>query len=264
MQNRLGGAGLPDLGAYITTEATIPKYDKTNPKHWVPNGQKTTTLALVGMHVVGSVLGHQEMIWSTFEHVNNAPNASYIYVDKATETEGGAVRFQWVMAVLRRRRHERLQHAATFASGADIVSVGSNNIGPSNAVRYMPWGASNDNSPNPKDYSSAVSNSEIISVNASVHAQLMVGDIRRNYVLNGATWTLGGAPYTGNYGKVANPFLSPGAGVGTSQLANMTMETFQTTASSFDAESNNCMNCHLSAANGTDLSHVFSVLKKLF
>jgi membrane associated rhomboid family serine protease len=28
------------------------------------------------MHVVGSVKGHPEMIWSTFEHVSNTPNTN--------------------------------------------------------------------------------------------------------------------------------------------------------------------------------------------
>jgi hypothetical protein len=63
--------GLPDPSSYITTTATIPTYDKSNPTHWVPNGEKTTTLALVGMHVVGSTKDHPEMIWSTFEHQYN-------------------------------------------------------------------------------------------------------------------------------------------------------------------------------------------------
>src|SRR5215470_1783594 len=66
-------AGLPNLDIYVTTTATIPTYDKSNPNKWVANGQKTVQLALVGMHVVGSTKGHPEMIWATFEHVGNSP-----------------------------------------------------------------------------------------------------------------------------------------------------------------------------------------------
>src|SRR5262245_10918051 len=72
-------AGLPNLSSYITMQGTIPTYDKSDPNHWSPTGQKTVLLALVGMHVVGSVKGHPEMIWATFEHFDNTPNAEYTY-----------------------------------------------------------------------------------------------------------------------------------------------------------------------------------------
>src|SRR5208283_1780325 len=50
--------GLANPDQYITTQAIIPTYDKTDPMLWKPNGQKTATLALVGMHVVGSTGGN--------------------------------------------------------------------------------------------------------------------------------------------------------------------------------------------------------------
>ncbi len=56
--------GLTDLSSYITTKATVPVFDKTDPNSWKPNGKKETTLALVGVHVVkhgrasGIGLGH--------------------------------------------------------------------------------------------------------------------------------------------------------------------------------------------------------------
>ena len=49
--------GITNPDQYITTKAVIPTFDKTNPNKWVLNGQTTTTLALVGMHVVGSAKG---------------------------------------------------------------------------------------------------------------------------------------------------------------------------------------------------------------
>jgi len=72
-------SGISDPSQYITTQAVVPTFDTSNPNKWVPNGQKTATLALVGMHVVGSAKGHPEMIWATFEHFGNAPNATYNY-----------------------------------------------------------------------------------------------------------------------------------------------------------------------------------------
>ncbi|HEV2444972.1 MAG TPA: hypothetical protein VGS58_03585, partial [Candidatus Sulfopaludibacter sp.] len=72
-------AGLPNLSSYITMTATIPTYNKANPNLWTPSGQQTVQLALVGMHVVGTTMGHPEMVWATFEHVGNAPPATYSY-----------------------------------------------------------------------------------------------------------------------------------------------------------------------------------------
>jgi hypothetical protein len=37
-------AGLPNASSYITTMATVPSYDKTDPHHWVANGEKTVQL----------------------------------------------------------------------------------------------------------------------------------------------------------------------------------------------------------------------------
>src|SRR5207249_3386854 len=56
-----------DTSKYITVTGEIPIYDMSNPNQWTRNGTKKTTLAMVGMHVVGSTKGHPEMIWATFE-----------------------------------------------------------------------------------------------------------------------------------------------------------------------------------------------------
>ncbi len=81
-------SSLPDPNDYVTMTATIPTYDTTsmcqptsNPCTWIPNGEKTAQLALVGMHVVGSTAGHPEMIWATFEHLGNTPNDQYHYLN---------------------------------------------------------------------------------------------------------------------------------------------------------------------------------------
>lgn len=55
-------AGLPNLNTYITMQATVPTYDRSNPAQWIPNGQKSVQLALVGMHNVGSAAGQPEVL----------------------------------------------------------------------------------------------------------------------------------------------------------------------------------------------------------
>ena len=58
-------ASLPKPGDYITMEAIVTSYDMSDPLVWKPKAgaDRKVQLALVGMHVVGSVNGHPEMIW---------------------------------------------------------------------------------------------------------------------------------------------------------------------------------------------------------
>lgn len=82
---------------------------------------------------------------------------------------------------------------------------------------------------------------------------LLNGDVCKNYYMIGSTWTeLGESP------TVAFP---TGNVVGTSQLANSTMEAFQQGPATFGAGFN-CFGCH--ASNATNVSHVFPTLKKLY
>jgi hypothetical protein len=74
----------------------------------------------------------------------------------------------------------------------------------------------------------------------------------------GATWTVNGFPPIGSFaGTVTN-----GIEVGTSQMANTTMETYEQIPSS------NCFNCPargLGTINPNGgLSHIYPVLKPLF
>jgi hypothetical protein len=112
---------------------------------------------------------------------------------------------------------------------------------PSDTLRMNPWGASSNQPPNPLA-SAAASNTDIISINQSVLTQLTVGDVRANYVMRGSTWT--------EFGPPDLPFPS-GIEVGTSQLANTTMETYQQGTGTF-SRSVNCFFCHT-----TSVSHVF-------
>jgi hypothetical protein len=162
----------------------------------------------VGVHVVGSTARHPEMIWATFEHVNNTPNPEYTYTNTA-EGEGrqpadGAG--NWLFSATGaassnpgpRMRIDR-------QNPANIKAVGSGTIGPSNITRLKPWGTASDDTPN---------NTNVISINKSVSSSLLSGDVRKNYIMIGATWTKGGQPPNDDNQ------------VGTNAMANSTMETF--------------------------------------
>jgi hypothetical protein len=258
-------AGLANLSNYITMTATVPTYDRSNPAQWVPNGQKTVQLALVGMHVVGSTAGHPEMIWATFEHVANAPTAPYSYINASNHTIPltPSTAASWVFAANGSGGPFNQMHMQ--ASGLNIVPRSGFSISPSDTMRMKAFGATSDISPNPLDGTTAASNSEVISANNSVRG-MITGDVRSNYVLTGATWTIGGAspqplfqnPTPGNLGNQ----------VGTSQLSNSTMETYQQGTGTNSIGGSNCFSCHvnttLSSSATTDNSHVFSALQPLF
>jgi hypothetical protein len=118
-------------------------------------------------------------------------------------------------------------------SGADLQATTPMPIGPSDVLRVNPWGRPGNAAP---------SNTEIISINNSVIGQLLAGDVRKNYIMTGATWTIGGAAPSGSNQ------------VGTNQMANTTMETF--------FQPSNCFSCHVT--NQYPVSHIFNDLKPLF
>jgi hypothetical protein len=238
-------AGLADASSFIQMKAIVPTYDKTNPDDWVPNGTATVTLAMVGMHIVGSTgstnpsnpnHGHPEMLWATFEHLSNGPSATYNYAKtpSGTGTVPQNTTGSWVFTSNGAAGPFNPMHMQMGGSGGDhVVSVSPFHIGPIDVLRTMPWGLPGAN---------ATGNAEVISINNTVRSLLDPADIRRNYFHEGTTWTIFGA--------------SPNAGnqVGTNKLENTTMETFNQGA--------NCFSCH--GTNTTAVSHVFDETAPLF
>ena len=252
---------------YITVRANVPTYDRSSDKKWTPTGKsQIKTLALLGMHVVGSVKGHPEMIWATFEHRHNSPNLTYNYVDEngKTKTVVADTGNHWLLNskstdIVYNKSHMNYENNT-------IVAKSNNTISPSNTKRINAFGVAYDNKakPNNENKSTAESNSQIIAVNNTVRDQLIAGDVRKNYIFIGATWTQNGATPTGKSYSVKKKQTSPGVAVGTSQLANSTMETyFQYGAGKFNSNDASCFSCHsgsLAPNPAFDLSHIYSQL----
>jgi hypothetical protein len=247
----IDSAGLANLNTYITKTATVPTYDTSNPNKFTPSGQKTLQLALVGIHVVGSTAGHPEMIWATFEHRANAPRGAYSYINASNQTVTVPQNTvaDWTFAPNGSAGPFNGMHMQW--EDPDIVSVPPFTISASDTIRWKAFGAGSDVAPNPLDPSSAASNTEIISINNSVRGMLVNGDVRTDYIMTGATWTIGGAAPNGSNQA------------GTSALANTTMETYQQGQDTTLAHGGtNCLTCHNS--NTTGVSHVFKMIKPLF
>ncbi len=241
-------AGLPNLASYITMEATIPVYDRSNPDIWNPTGQQTVKLALVGMHVVGSTFTHPEMVWATFEHDGNTPPADYTYnatggPKTVTQNTSGT----WLFSATGSAGPFNTAHMAfTGPPNNQIKAAASFHISPSDTLRTNPWGVPGG---------IASSNSEVISMNHHVRSMLAGGDVRANYMMTGATWTPFGSPPS-----------DTNLGVGANRLANTTMETYQ-------QGNTNCFSCHQTfqmppTLNPNGISHIFggatTGLKPLF
>jgi len=240
---------LPSSGDYITVSATVPNYNMSNPKQWVPSGTKDITLALVGVHFVATVAGHPEMIWASFEHFGNSPSAAYTY----TSTSGNKTIAQdstgtWLFCITNCPTSSAFNSPHAQVSGTDIVGLPSgSSITPSNTLRSNPWGLPGTSA------ASVGSNTQIVSINHSVLSQLTSGDMRKNYFMLGATWTINGQP----------PNI--GTQVGTNVMANSTMETYVQGGT-------NCFSCHTDSGlpNGmlglgpdSGLSHIYFPIQPL-
>ncbi len=257
-------SSLPNPGDYVTVMAIIPTYNTTNPKQWVPNGEKTVKMALVGIHIVGSAANHPEMIWATFEHQSNTPNALYQYLDvnKKVKTVPQDTGKNWLFSSNALDPAYNVSHMTNvdknFNSTDTITADSGFTITASNTLAALPWGSAKDSVTNQEDKSSAASNSEIISINNVIRGFLSNDDVRKNYLLIGATWTQGGAAPTGGvYGLNGT---APGVSIGTSVLANSTMETY------FQQPKYSCFTCHSSSVpslNPDSISHIYGLIQPL-
>ncbi|MGQ0739788.1 MAG: hypothetical protein ACT4OJ_12075 [Bacteroidota bacterium] len=239
-------ASLPDAGKYIKMKAVIPSYFKS-PGQWIPQGQKTVELAMVGMHIVGRVAWWPDMLWATFEHVNNTPNAAYNYYSSSAKAvaTGRAITVpqntsgQWTFCSDGSTGPFNASRMQT--EGNKIVANSGSTIGPSNIIRWKPWGTGGND---------AGTNTDLKTLNSSVMNMLVDGDVRKNYIQIGTTWRE----------KEEN---SPQKG--STRLANTTMETFMQGTNNSVTNGTTCFSCH--AANGEDkkaYSHIYYSIKPLF
>jgi hypothetical protein len=227
-------AGLDDIGVdarkYITMMGTIPDYTKSG-SSWILNGSKRAQLALVGMHIVGSVAQHPEMVWATFEHIDNAPAASYRYCKDDLCNNPITVNPQpgrtWLFSAhncTAPKNQARMR--ATTDGNIEAVPPGGT-IGPGDTCREQAWGTPINGATELEE------NTQIIAINNSI-VGLLNDDVRKNYLLIGTTWS---------------------SGIGSIQLANTTLETF--------AQQQNCTaNCHIGNRD-VMLSHIYQSLSPL-
>ena len=271
----------------LTITAEVPAFQQSVQNGLVvltSDGTVTTqrTLALVGMHVVGTVANHPEMVWATFETTFNAPDANYAYVNNSSNittvslSDATASSNPYVF-------YNGNEPTSVAPSGITITATSSGGqsttsptpkeitaitftsattnpsaLPPTSAVRLNPWGNTQPSAPTVSDPVTS-NNTLLLSLKTSLDHQLDAagknGDVLANYMQTGALWTNGVVP-TGNPSELPQ--------FGSTALANTTMETFQqfspggfTQAPSVQPAAN-CFSCHSDFSGpGATISHVF-------
>jgi len=255
---------VPDPGQFVTIEATIPTFTpNADNTVWTPAAPRTATLALVGLHIVGTVQNHPEFVWITYEHVLNAPDGPYYYTSAADDiveqpfTSEGTFLFMETGAAMPANtecaKESKGNLIANTSQGAPVCDGG---IVASNTYRKYPWGSEAGDMSAP----AVTNNTLLLSLNASIRSQLDAGDIRANYVQTGGIWTSApsateDAPIPAAKGYVDGDLR------GSTYAFNATMETY--------TQGTNCFSCHQQSDNATDsfqpfqLSHIYSQIVPL-
>lgn len=263
-------SSLPNAGDFIQMEATIPTFTPNSDNTlWTQNSTTNTTkLALVGMHVVGTVQNHPEFVWSTFEHISNVPDSDYYYYDKRKNLKKHAFSSDsnFVFMPKNGTQDNANTECMAFNNGNIVANkdssgnpVCSGGVVPSKTYRINPWGSQSMASGKP-DTASATNNTLLLSNNNSVIAQLANSDLRKNYIQIGGIWT--SAP-----SDTADAPIPETAGYKSSDLrgslilANSTMETYH--------QSMDCFACHQQSTTAPnsfqpfELSHIYSQISPL-
>lgn len=237
------------------------------PKHKISNyyitdglilsskGQDTVKIALLGMHIVGRVTNHPELIWATYEHSELTPN--YDWSNRNYPDMG---------KVLSNKNY------LFYAANTNINSCAMANLPCSQAqfnsvFNLYPYGMAksfmSDSLPNHRD---KVNNSHITSLSKSVYGYLkqQVG-VWKHYSYKGSVWldaiNSTFKPGFETIGNLSNPSLN-----GARAISNITMETYTQLffSGNYTSGSMNCFGCHTTvdfanAINGGQLNYNLSL-----
>lgn len=274
----------------VVNGSLLPEFDSSK-KPVVRN----VLVALIALHVVFTLPGHPEMIWSTFEHVHldtkgqavrdNAPPAPS-NPPLAPTTIISTENFPLYKAGTAAEDSDQPSSAAQMVAHWDTVSQSFTKGGTLQTSVYRPYPGSKSNGHHPGD---SDEDDEVILINNSVSRMfadaetrglISDSDQRQNYRLVGAVWL--DDPLVGNNAsfKVGRFFTNPAnqstdddssqlAGEG--RLGSTAMESF----TEFEDGAPNCFSCHdTNAVRGKgggvlvkpallNVSHIMSRFKEL-
>jgi Pyruvate/2-oxoacid:ferredoxin oxidoreductase delta subunit len=220
--------GTGPAGAY-TTRAQVPNLKSVNGTI-MPNGTySTVTVALVGLHVVGYTINHQEFIWGTFEHNLNTPaTPDFTFQPSPSIKCSAGFTFCPNGTPYSTVNLCAWPGGSQYCKGGNLTLNGQAVSPITFAVQENATGG--DTQPNgPSDIQ-----------NVNVQGQSHLKSTFQYYHLVGTVWM---EPNKYNVNStVANS-------VGSINLTNTTAETFQQLATKPTTPSNNCFECHNPGAN---------------
>ncbi|MDH4473058.1 MAG: hypothetical protein QE487_10670 [Fluviicola sp.] len=194
---------------------------------------KPVQVALIGMHIVGRVDKHPELVWATFEHEGLAPD--YDWSNSNTNQVLSKNDFVFY-------------NANTTANNCPMNNNAKSAVGFTNIFNFyklgMPQSYNNSAVPSSRDLSN---NANIVALNKSVKAQLSndTGPWSM-YFYKGSIWLndpddSNFQPGDGNIGSLTNASLR-----GSRAIGNISMETFvqNQSSKSINSGSMNCFDCH--------------------
>ena len=208
------------------------------------------SVALIGIHIVHKLPDHQEWIWSSFEHINNAPDCARVIPPAPGYTTWNFFRngFVPVGSACPSCPNDGSKCDPTRQCNTFINEYTAPNICRTQQLLSLtcnPGGAQSDDL------------NDVVCLNPSVWDLLPQGSVWRNYMLVGTIWFKPGMTSPGATGQ---------SQVGNLTLANTAMETY--------TQATNCFGCHNSkfkkfdnttpnTTGHADFSHIFNRIQAL-
>ena len=202
---------------FLIVPAEIYLLAEQDGKIVVSDQTQSVTVALVGLHIAGTVDDHPEMIWATFEHLDNAPDLpAGVAHDSSDPVSANSFTFYTGGTAANKSN----------VNAADVLKLDGQTLSPITQVfRQFTYGTPNAAIDGPVNVAS------IVEVNQALHAVFPPGDTdaTQHYLEIGAVWML---PNT------LQPDITPMTELrGSTMLSNSTMETFT-------QNDQQCFSCH--------------------
>ncbi len=204
-------------------------------------GAVSVTLGLVGFHLIQKTATHPEYVWSTWEHVSNAPvcagSDNSVCQDPSAASASIGTASGWSLASppapqpCDPAKDKGCANAAYYTTPAQGVVDPSQP--PTQVCRFLPCGGGDQ--------------TEIASLNKAIRAKL-AGNLWSRYFLVGTLW---GKNPPSPEPLDGNPQEEP---AGSLVLANTTMETYV-------QDTKNCFFCHRNGPAGTNIDFTHSLVR---
>lgn len=215
----------------------LKKYYVTKANIGSPSGELANVdVALLGMHIVGRVANHPELIWATFEHDNLAPNYDWSTGKDTTTKIVSDKNFLFYNANTPVNGCPMNNKPGSPAKFTNVFNMFTHGLPESFVSNFAP------------SHRDSVNNANTVALNKSVRKQLQnKKEVWANYFYKGAMWLDDPTPKSnfvpGNdsIGSIYNPYLR-----GSRAISNITMETYTQVNFSgiYATGSINCFACH--------------------